>query len=263
MHFFAVFLFNAEKKQGVRFVLMLLLLFLMLTIVNPLFNPRGNTVLFEYFNARAFTLEALLYGASTAAMLVSAFLWFACLNEIMSADKYMYVFSEMFSSVTLIFTMALRLVPLYKNKIKQIVQARRCIGMFPSMSKGATKKDLVAKACTVLSCLVSWAFENAITTADSMKSRGFSSCRRTHFNIYRFDTQSIIFMVYETLLTAVVLIGAVSGATYASFIPSMSFAQLDKTVYIIGFAAYIMLLAAPSFLSVKEIVVWRYLRSKI
>lgn len=70
-------------------------------------------------------------------------------------------------------------------------------------------------------------------------------------------------MVYETLLTAVVLIGAVSGATYASFIPSMSFAQLDKTVYIIGFAAYIMLLAAPSFLSVKEIVVWRYLRSKI
>ncbi len=38
-----------------------------------------------------------------------------------------------------------------------------------------------------MSILVTWALENAIDTADSMKDRGYVLPGRTAFSIYRFD----------------------------------------------------------------------------
>ena len=41
-------------------------------------------------------------------------------------------------------------------------------------------------ALNMVSILVTWALENAIETADSMKSRGYGLRGRTAFSIYRF-----------------------------------------------------------------------------
>lgn len=73
--------------KSIRFNLIFAVPVLFFTmIINPLSNHRGVTVLF-YLNDNAITLEAILYGLASAAMLVSVVMWFSCFNKIMTSDK--------------------------------------------------------------------------------------------------------------------------------------------------------------------------------
>ena len=55
-------------------------LFTVLTLLNPLFYHDGITMLFV-INDRPFTLEALLYGAAAAGMILSMVGWFRLLSR--------------------------------------------------------------------------------------------------------------------------------------------------------------------------------------
>ena len=61
--------FLLTGRNGLRMVLALLPLCLLIAGVNPLFNHRGQQVLFHVFG-NPYTLEALVYGAATAAVLL-------------------------------------------------------------------------------------------------------------------------------------------------------------------------------------------------
>lgn len=55
---------------------------------------------------------------------------------------------------------------------------------------GCVQRRLIKRAkhgIKIMSILVTWALENAIDTADSMKDRGYGLPGRTAFSIYRFD----------------------------------------------------------------------------
>ena len=65
---------------------------------------------------------------ANAAMFVSVMVWFASYNEIMTSDKFLYIFGRVVPSVSMILTMVLRFVPNYTRKAKQIANARKCIG---------------------------------------------------------------------------------------------------------------------------------------
>ncbi len=74
-----------------------LVLFLVFTAVNPLFNTYGATLLFTYFD-RPYTLEALYYGAALAAVFVHMLLWFGCYNAVLTSDKVHEPFRQSDSS---------------------------------------------------------------------------------------------------------------------------------------------------------------------
>ena len=66
--------------------------------------------------------------------------------------------------------MVLRLVPKFKAQMKVISNAQKCVG------RDATNGNWIDKmrnALKMISILTTWALENAIDTADSMKSRGY------------------------------------------------------------------------------------------
>ena len=48
--------------------------------------------------------------------------------------------------------------------------------------------------------------EGGIITADSMRSRGYGSGKRTNFAIYRFDGRDVILLLAMCLLIAVILL---------------------------------------------------------
>ena len=105
---------------------------------------------------RAYTLEALLYGMSTAAMFVSIIIWFSCYNAVMTSDKFLYLFGKMIPSLSLVFTMTLRLVPKFQKKITQIILARKCIG---KSGQAETKREQAEDGLVIVSSLTSWALE--------------------------------------------------------------------------------------------------------
>ena len=168
----AIYHLVLRGRDAWRLLVGLALAFVILAAVNPLFDTLGDTVLFTYLHGRPYTLEALAYGASTACMFVTIMLWFACYARVMDTGKFTYLFGGRAPALTLVLTMTLRLVPSYVRKARQIATARRCIGMSP---KDGGLRQRVRDGIRLLSALTTWALEGSVTTADSMRSRGYGA----------------------------------------------------------------------------------------
>ena len=172
-------------KKAVRFSLMYILpMMLMAAIINPAFNHEGATILTYLPSGNPLTLESILYGLAAAVMLASVITWFSCYNAVMTSDKFVYLFGRIIPALSLVLSMTLRFVPKFKAQLHVVSEAQRCVGR--DVSDG-TMLQRLKNAITILSIMVTWALENAIETADSMKSRGYGLPGRTAFSIYRFD----------------------------------------------------------------------------
>ena len=108
--------FLFKGRRGVRLLLGMLVLFAAVSLLNPVFNPYGETVLFTWLWGRPFTLEALLYGLATGGMFLTVILWFACYNEIMTSDKFTYLFGKFVPALSLVLCMVLRFVPHFRER---------------------------------------------------------------------------------------------------------------------------------------------------
>lgn len=254
----AAYYLTIKGCRGIKMVLGMIPVWIALAVINPLVNTRGDIILFTYFNDRPYTLEALYYGIALGAMFVSVILWFMSYNSVMTSDKFIYLFGKAIPSASLILTMVLRLVPNYQKKIHQIAGARKCIG------KGAaseSKREKAENGLTIISALTSWAFEGGIITADSMRSRGYGSGKRTNFSIYKFETRDRLLLLLMLALLAIVFICGFKGGTTATYTPEIMLA--DNIWTAIGAAAYFIFLAIPTALNLLEALTWHILRSRI
>lgn len=255
--FSLIYYFTIKGKGGIRFAAGMLLLAVLLTAINPIFNTLGDTVLFTYLGGRRYTLEALIYGACSAGMFFGVIIWFSCYNENMTSDKFIYIFGRIIPAVSLVLTMVLRLVPDFKRRTTAIEGARGSIG-----KGGGDKKTRLKNSTSILSALTSWALEGAVTTADSMRSRGYGLSGRTSFAIYRMKGRDHAALIVMMICIVGVIVCAALGGTAAQFIPSIEISPFSL-VTATGAAAYAILLAIPSAIHFWEELTWRILRSRI
>lgn len=250
--------YGVVKRSVLKYMAGMSVLFVALSVFNPLFNTYGDTVLFTYLNGRPYTMEALCYGIALAAMFVTVITWFATYNEVMTSDKFLYCFGRFAPSVTLILTMVLRMVPQFQKKSEQIGGARRCIGK--SIENGTTI-ERAEHGMVIVSALTSWALEGGVVMADSMRSRGFGTGKRTSFSIYhmrRTDKRLIGSMLISILL---IIICASRGGMEVTYTPQMQIAFNGWTIF--GGICYFLFLSIPTFMNIMEELTWRILRSKI
>lgn len=253
----ALLLVTEKREKALPLLGGMLPLFLLLSAVNPLFNAYGTHILFRVFG-RPYTVEALLYGAEIAGMLIAALLWFACYSAVMTSDKFTCLFGNLIPALSLVLVMVLRLIPSYQRKAVQISGARRCIGKAPASSAGW--KEKVRSGVGVLSALTSWALEGAIITADSMRSRGYGVSKRTSFQIYRWRWSEAVILAALVLLFGSTVLSAAYGWTRADFTPVLYIAPLRGSW---GLIAYAVLLLFPTGMNLAEEIKWKYLESKI
>lgn len=231
-----------------------------LSLINPLFNTYGERVLFTYFGGRPYTFEALYYGMAVGAMFVTILTWFATYNQVMTSDKFLYCFGRLAPSVTLILTMVLRLVPGFQKKTEQIGGARKCIGK--SVENG-TAYEKAEHGMTIVSALTSWALEGGIIMADSMRSRGFGTGKRTSFSIYRMrKTDKLLLGLLLTLLLLIVIC-ALRGGMDVSYTPQLCFSGFESVWTICGAVSYVLFLSIPTAMNIMEEIKWRILKSRI
>ncbi|MFD0588827.1 energy-coupling factor transporter transmembrane component T [Paenibacillus sp. GCM10027627] len=247
-------------RKAIAFQLLYMVpFFLIAAVINPAFNHAGVTILFYLDNGNPITLESILYGLATSCMLVTVILWFSCYNAVMTSDKFIYLFGKIIPSLSLIFSMALRFVPRYKAQLKAISQAQKCVG------RDVSQGSLLARArngLTILSIMTTWALENAIETADSMKARGYGLPGRTSFSLYRLDGRDRITLTIMAALLLIVATGAIRGETAMRYFPSIQAAEgtmFGAALY----AVYGMLCFWPIIIHVLEEIKWRFTQSKI
>ena len=235
--------------QGIKRIGMMLPVFLAVVLLNPFVNRNGQTVLLSVFGI-PYTLEALIYGAVLSGMFLTMILWFSCYSTVVTGDKFTTLFGNLIPSLSLLLVMVFRLVPDLIRKGKQITGARQSIGKEMSDKK---------EAMTVLGCLTTWALEGGIVTADSMRSRGYGTAKRTSFAIYRMAMRDWILLGVLALLTASVIAVIAFGRTTATFTPEWYIAP----THFGSLCAYCAYLLIPTVLHIEEAIVWHISRSRI
>ena len=234
-------------------------LLLIMALVNPLFNHKGATILWYFPNGNPLTLEAVIYGILASVMIVSVIWWFSCFNNVMSSDKFVYLFGRIVPSLSLIFSMTLRFVPRFSYQLKRISDSQRCIGR--DISKGGILKR-IKSGLSILSIMTTWALENAVETADSMKSRGYGLKGRTAFSIYRFDKRDKVTLLLIVLLSIYIFVGVISGNLHCSFYPNIKIS--GYSLYNLSlFVIYTIFCILPVIIELWEVKKWKHTESKI
>lgn len=262
------------RKTVFRFLLPMLLF---VVIINSFFNHYGVTTLFILPSGNNFTFEALVMGIVSGITVVSVIQWFFCCNEVVTEDKFMHIFGRILPKGALVVSMILRFVPLYRRRYKEISQARKCMGLNGTDSFICKMKNTFKN----IGILVSWSFENAIETADSMKARGYGLKGRTYYSRFQWHTGDTLALILLVLFDALIIFGLVSNSAYCIYNPYVIINQPSEigTTYIInelnltinpfGFLSIISLIAftllcfLPLTIDLKEDIKWHRLQSKI
>lgn len=247
------------KKQIKTNLIYMLPMFILMALINPAFNHAGATVIDYLPSGNPLTLESIIYGLCSAAMIVSVICWFSCYNEIMTSDKFIYLFGKVIPALSLIISMTLRFVPRFTAQFKIVTNAQRCIGR--DISKGSII-NRAKHGLNILSIMTTWCLENAVETADSMKSRGYGIPGRTAFSIFTFDKRDKKALICILVLGAYTLVGNLMGGMYFSFFPSMKAAEASA-FQVSVFCAYLLLCICPVIIELWEVRRWKALRSKI
>lgn len=230
-------------------------LFVVLAIINPLVVHRGATVLF-YLNSRPFTLEALLYGLTAAAMVVAALCWLRALSGFMTSDKVLYLFSRLSPKLALLLSMAIRYLKLFRQRWRKTQQAQKALGLYDD----GNLIDAVRGRARVFSILMTWALENGVVTADSMDARGYGSRRRSSFALFRFHLSDGILILLFLSLTALTAAGLITA--HIDYYPDLDLI-LFSPLSVAGYLSYGVLTLTPIILNTKEAIRWHSLRSGI
>lgn len=243
-----------KGKKAVRFNLKYMLPLLIMTmLINPAFSHEGVTILTYLPSGNPLTLESILYGISTAFLLITVIAWFSCFNAVMTSDKFVYLFGRIIPALSLILSMSLRFVPRFAAQIKVISNAQKCVGR--DVSNGGILKR-AKHGIKILSVLVTWALENAIDTADSMKARGYGLPGRTAFSNYRFDKRDKKALIFLLLCGGIIITGVALGKFKFVYMPILFGADFD--IWQAGlFIFYLALCAMPLILNEKENLKWK------
>lgn len=230
-------------------------MFLFIALANPLFNHRGATILF-YLRDNPVTWESFLYGLVSGAMMFAAVVWFTCYKTVITSDKFLYIFGKILPSVALIVSMTLSLIPKMFSQIKVIADSQRTMGLD---WKSGGIKDRLRAGSRILSILVSWALEDAVTTADSMRSRGYGQHKRSSFSIFRFGKRDGVLLTVVLLLLAAEIFAYISGRGTMTFFPFAVWRKPDLWDWLL-YALFFALGVLPSILQWKEDRKWKQLQ---
>lgn len=230
---------------------------LMIAVMNPLFSHNGETVLF-FLNDNPVTLEAILYGADIAVMILAVFYWFKCYHAVMTSDKFIYLFGRVIPKVSLLLSMVLGFIPKLKRHFKEIDLAQKALGIYTSESY----VDKLRSKMRVLSILVTWSLENSVETADSMRARGYGLKGRTSYSVFCWTVRDTVMIGLIFTLTALVCFLMSAGYGDYLFYPTLT--VFDWSVpAILLYVGLFAVMAISTVTEIKENITWRYLRSRI
>lgn len=249
-----------KGKKAVKTNLVYMLPTLLIAaLINPAFNHEGVTIIKYLPSGNPLTLESIAYGLAAAVMIVSVICWFSCYNEVMTSDKFIYLFGRIIPSLSLILSMTLRFVPKFSAQLKTVVNAQRCMG------RDIANGSIIQRAkhgLSILSIMTTWSLENAIETADSMKSRGYGHPGRTAFSIFTFDKRDKKAFLCIAILGIYLLVGHLMGGMYFRYFPSVK-TNAFSILGISCFMAYLTLCMCPIIIESWEARRWKAIKSKI
>src|SRR5690625_4245953 len=234
-----------------------MLVFVLIAVTNPIFVHKGETILF-FLNDNPVTLEAIVYGIFISAMLVAVIFWSKSYSHLMTSDKFIYLFGKAIPKLSLVISMALRFIPMFKQQIKKVNQTQKSLGLYTSNSF----TDRILSGIRTFNSMITWSLENAIVQADAMKARGYGLKGRTNFSLFRWFWRDKVVLAVIAFVFSITLYLNGKGQFAFTYYPTLSDIRLSWE-YFIQFIVIFILMILPALIEVKENLQWKYLQSKI
>lgn len=241
-----------DRLAGLRrWKYFLIITFLLMTSLNPLFNQRGRHLLFAIGEHRI-TLEAVLYGSMNALSIITIIALFISYNVIMTPNKLLFLFAKILPQFAVLLMLTLRFIPLMRRRLEEIAIIQKSKGISVRSGNWRTR---VKTAMQFVQALLTFSLEEAIQTADSMKARGYGTRTRSSYEYFRFHGPDAMAVLYLTGLFMVMIYGRMLGYGYLTVYPILEpwmFSGMDPAV----FGCYVMFISFPIIVEAGERFRW-------
>ncbi|WP_042222163.1 energy-coupling factor transporter transmembrane component T [Oceanobacillus manasiensis] len=251
------FLFD-KGRQLKSWLGMILTLAAFILILTPIFNRRGNHILFYLFENQVM-LEAVIQGIMIAFTLVGILLAFISLNQIITQDRFLYIFARISPQWALLSMLAVRFVPLLKRRLMEIEEIQKVRGF--SVTKGSLK-ERVKNGMLFLQALLTGSLEQSIQTADSMSARGYGQQKRSHYQAFPMKKQDAYALLFILITGCLMIFGWWLEDSVLSLLPVLETTKLEQRECLF-LANWALLLAFPVWAEGKEVAKWKYYLQKI
>ena len=218
--------------------------------MNQVSCRQGETVLARLPGGRPLTLESALYGLAAACLLGAVVLWFASWQAVLTADKITYLFGRIAPALALLLSLTLSFVPRLRRRLEETDRAQRGL-----LGQPRRRLDKVGWGAALLSSLLGWSLENAIETADTMRSRGYGLPGRTCFSIYRLDRRDKGLLGWLALSGGYVVAGWAAGGLSYTYYPACQAAGGPGSLSLL--TVYLALCLTPLALEAWEERQWK------
>lgn len=243
---------NREGKFSFKSLIGYFILFLLISITNPLFSHNGATSLF-FINDNRITLEALVFGMSLGLMIIEVLFLFKSFNMVFSSEKLIYFFGKRFPKLGLIISMSLNFVPKFVKSFNDVYAQQR----YFSRGQGRVKSYLSS-----FSVVITQSLENSITLSDSMKARGYGLKKRSFYNNFKFTLYDGCYLIIMFVLFILSALGILLKSTEITFYPYICISGFNYLA-VISYISFLILSLLPFLFQVKEGLKWKYSISKI
>lgn len=196
------------------------------------YNHFGITPLRQNFIGNEITLESLVYGTVLGLVIAAVIMWFECIHEVMSADKWIYLLGRISPKLSLFVSIILRTVPRIRQRAKKVNTAQYAIGM------GTGQGSIFLRIWHWLrqfSIMFTWVTENFVEVSDSMCCRGYTLKGRSAFSIYRFDNRDRAFVIALFFCITAVLMAALLDQVSIQYDPEILMNKITYVSYVFYF----------------------------
>lgn len=241
----ALYLYLKGMSEGMGFVGKCLGMVVICGGINALVNHRGVTVLC-WMGELPVTAECLFYGCMTGTLLAASLLMFGCCSQIMTSEKILCLFGNRLPHSSLLFSMALRLIPKIRRDYKKIRENHK-------LQSG------------ILTTLVGLALEDSLEMGTAMRDRGYGTQperkRRTSIYARGFKERDLVLIVYLFFtVSAGVGMYACSQTRFLAF-PYIEYSRdgMGTGAYVL----FVLLFFIPLGINIREELRWKHIVSKI
>ena len=241
----ALYLYLKGMSEGMGFVGKCLGMVVICGGINALVNHRGVTVLC-WMGELPVTAECLFYGCMTGTLLAASLLMFGCCSQIMTSEKILCLFGNRLPHASLLFSMALRLIPKIRRDYKKIRENHK-------LQSG------------ILTTLVGLALEDSLEMGTAMRDRGYGTQperkRRTSIYARGFKERDLVLIVYLFFtVSAGVGMYACSQTRFLAF-PYIEYSRdgMGTGAYVL----FVLLFFIPLGINIREELRWKHIVSKI
>jgi energy-coupling factor transport system permease protein len=247
-------LFNFQLDRGKTlksWFVMLIFLSVFFLIINPFVNHRGTHILF-YFQHNPIMLEAIIQGIISALSIFTIMVLFTSYNLILTANKFLFLFSRWLPQWALLAMLSMRFVPLLRRRLREIETVQKGKGL--TVTEG-NLKSRAKNGILLVQILLTWSLEEAIQTADSMAARGYGIKKRSKYTPYKMVFKDWLAIIYMAIIATIGIFGWWLGDGVLSVYPVLETMSIQgrEWFYLFIFMFYI---GSPLIIEGREVIIW-------